>query len=178
MTTKEELPTEAMIVVGMEAMSFLRGTDEYKRMTGCQQGAESARVCWAAMVAEMRSDEPRQDKIPSDSEILTAWAESHWVTCDEDPAGVVKFASLLFQRYGQAVLQSPEIQRLKNDREALRGAVRILSLFVENIAEDADIDLHRTTIHLRDAETDEKVSNPVSVSRFIDGFRQAYGAKT
>lgn len=178
MTTEAALPTEAMIVVGMEAMSCLRQTDEYKRMTGCQQGAESARVCWAAMVAEMHSGQPRQDRLPSDSEVLTAWAESHWATYDEDPAGVVKFARLLLQRYEQAVLQSPEIQKMKVDRDVLRGAVRILSFAIEEISEDAGVDLNRAMICLLDAETGEETCNPVPARRFIDGFRQVYGAKT
>lgn len=78
----------------------------------------------------------------------------------------------------RVVLQSPEIQKMKVDRDVLRGAVRILSFAIEEISEDAGVDLNRTMICLLDAETGEETRNPVPARRFIDGFRQVYGAKT
>lgn len=49
-------PTENMVVEGFESEpdSFFSNSDEweaYKAMSGCQQAAHKARLCWAAMIA-------------------------------------------------------------------------------------------------------------------------------
>lgn len=142
MQENEALPTENMVIAGMEAMLMLSMTNGYERLTGCQQGSESARVCWAAMVAEMKGDTPRQNNAPSDSEILAAWAESHFATYDEDPKALVKFARLLFQRYEQALPQSPEIQQLRKDAERLDFMIKNLA-WAQSFERDGSIPQYR-----------------------------------
>ncbi|WP_413498893.1 hypothetical protein [Buttiauxella gaviniae] len=49
-------PTENMVVEGFESEpdSFFSNSDEweaYKAMSGCQQAAHKAKLCWAAMIA-------------------------------------------------------------------------------------------------------------------------------
>lgn len=49
-------PTENMVVEGFESEpdSFFSNSDEweaYKAMSGCQQAAQKAKLCWAAMIA-------------------------------------------------------------------------------------------------------------------------------
>lgn len=49
-------PTENMVVEGFESEpdSFFSNSDDweaYKAMSGCQQAAHKARLCWAAMIA-------------------------------------------------------------------------------------------------------------------------------
>lgn len=71
-------------------------------------------------------------------------------------------------------LQSSELQDLKEDVEVLRGAVRVLSVLAERLAQDLDADLSKTMIQL---EHEGKQYKPVSARRFIDEFRAAL-AKT
>lgn len=108
----------AVLIHGPGPLGFVRPSDRAGR-----QGAESARVCWAAMVSEMPGNEPRQDAAPTDTEILAVWADTHFATYDEDPKAVVKFAQALIERYGQAVLQSSEIQALRDDAARYRAIV-------------------------------------------------------
>ena len=51
MTTN--LPTEHMVIAGFEAVSAFQRTEAYQLMSGCHASAESARVCWAAMIGEL-----------------------------------------------------------------------------------------------------------------------------
>jgi hypothetical protein len=95
------LPTEGMVIAGFEAVSLFHDTDAYKEMSGCQGAAESARVCWAAMVGEMPNGEtPRQDFLPSEAAIRGIWAEASFAKYGEDAA--LEFARLLLARYGRA----------------------------------------------------------------------------
>jgi hypothetical protein len=43
-------PTSDMVVDGFEAVSEFHDTDEYAELSGCQGAAESARICYAAML--------------------------------------------------------------------------------------------------------------------------------
>lgn len=98
----EKLPTETMVVRGFEAVSMLQDTDAYKAMSGCQGAAESARVCWAAMVAAMPEGEtPRQDQAPSDAEILAVYRECSWLYAMCTDVDHIKFAREVLARYGE-----------------------------------------------------------------------------
>jgi hypothetical protein len=44
-------PTMDMVVDGFEAVSDFHDTDEYEEMSGCEGSAQSARVCYRAMLA-------------------------------------------------------------------------------------------------------------------------------
>jgi hypothetical protein len=44
-------PTMDMVVEGFEAVSDFHDTDEYEEMSGCEGSAQSARVCYRAMLA-------------------------------------------------------------------------------------------------------------------------------
>lgn len=44
-------PSEKMVIAGFESVSEFRDTDEYAEMSGCKGAAESAKVCYAAMLA-------------------------------------------------------------------------------------------------------------------------------
>lgn len=44
-------PTVSMWVDGFEAVSAFQDTDEYRDMAGCKRAAESAKICYAAMLA-------------------------------------------------------------------------------------------------------------------------------
>lgn len=43
-------PTNAMVINGFEAVGAFRDTEECKRLSGCEQAATEARVCYEAMV--------------------------------------------------------------------------------------------------------------------------------
>lgn len=97
----EALPTQNMVIVGFEAVSLFHDTDAYKDMSGCQGAAESARICWAAMVAEMPvGATPRQDLPPSEAAIRGLWAEASFAKCGAEAA--LWFAQDLLARYGVA----------------------------------------------------------------------------
>ena len=98
----EKLPTENMVVCGFEAVSMFQETDAYKAMSGCQRAAESAKVCWAAMVAALPEGEtPRQDLAPSDAEILAVYKDCFWMTDMYEDIGRIKFAREVLARYGK-----------------------------------------------------------------------------
>ncbi len=98
----EKLPTEHMVVAGFEAVSMFHETDGYKAMSGCRGAAESAKVCWAAMVAAMPEGEtPRQDRAPSDAEILAVYKDCFWMTDMNEDVGRIKFAREVLARYGK-----------------------------------------------------------------------------
>jgi len=102
-TNNVQLPTESMIVAGFEAVSMFHDTDAYKQMTGCQGAAESARVCWAAMIAEMPAGEtPRQDVAPSDAAILSTRAEAAWARYGDEAD--IEFGRNLLSRFGLAAM--------------------------------------------------------------------------
>jgi hypothetical protein len=44
-------PTVSMVVDGFEAVFKFHQTDEYHEMAGCKGAAESAKICYAAMIA-------------------------------------------------------------------------------------------------------------------------------
>lgn len=99
------LPTETMVVVGFEAVSAFQDTEAYKKMSGCEGSAESARVCWAAMVAELPAGQsPAQDIAPSDAALLGIWEEATFAK--HEPESVIWFARELRARYGQAAQPS------------------------------------------------------------------------
>lgn len=95
------LPNENMVIAGFEAVSLFQQTDAYENMTGCQGAAESARICWAAMVAYMPEGEaPRQDFLPSDAVIQGIWAEESFARYGAEAAS--GFARTLLARYGKS----------------------------------------------------------------------------
>ncbi|MNV22529.1 hypothetical protein D3C71_1135070 [compost metagenome] len=99
----DPLPTETMVGVGFEAVSCFQDTDAYKAMTGCQQAAESARVCWAAMVEAMpEGSRPNQDAPPTDEALLGLWVEALWPIGDicESKETVLRFARQTLARFG------------------------------------------------------------------------------
>lgn len=71
-------------------------------------------------------------------------------------------------------LQSLELRDLKEDVEVLRGAVRILTVLAEGLAQECGADLSKTMIHV---DSGGKQHKPVSAARFIGEFRAAL-AKT
>ena len=102
-TNNVQLPTESMIVAGFEAVSMFHDTDAYKQMTGCQGAAESARICWAAMVAAMPAGEtPRQDVAASDAAILSTRAEAAWARYGDEAD--IAFGRNLLSRFGLATM--------------------------------------------------------------------------
>lgn len=105
MRVETKLPTENMVIAGFEAVGLFQGTDAYEEMSGCQGAAESARICWAAMVSYLPEGEtPRQDSPPSEGAIRGMWAEASFAKYGEDAA--LEFARILLSRYGQARSQS------------------------------------------------------------------------
>ncbi|SSW67229.1 hypothetical protein AVE30378_02515 [Achromobacter veterisilvae] len=105
---QEPLPTESMVVAGFEAVSCFQDTETYKALSGCRQSAESARVCWAAMVQAMpEGSQPRQDRPPTDEALLGLWAEAFWPSGDicESKETVMRFARQTLARFGAAQKQ-------------------------------------------------------------------------
>lgn len=101
---QEPLPTEHMVVAGFEAVSAFQDGPIYAEMSGCRGAAESARICWAAMVEAMPPGEvPRQDVPPTDAALLALWSESHFVYPDRDKSGFLEFARAVLSRYGAAI---------------------------------------------------------------------------
>jgi len=79
-------------------------TDAYKELSGCQGAAESARICWAAMVAELPEDmAPRQDVMPTDAQILGARYEAGWAHYGDELD--ILCGRILLARYGHAAPQ-------------------------------------------------------------------------